>query len=1008
MVSFNYLRVLFTVIIFIAAFPSLVYSGTFTVFGPADYPRVKGKPSRVATDFSILNPNAAYTLVITSGGAGGQWSRVSSARIKLNGVVITSPQDWNQNVAIIERPIQLNSENHIEVEMRSRPGSGITLEIIGIDNDLPSIQASVTPPPNQFGWHRSDVEVAFECSDQTSGITSCPEPMIVSAEGKDIPISGTAVDRAGNEVITTVYVSLDKAPPAMGVSWPPTDEFGTDLALVEIKGFSSDDLSGVNQVIVRDQFGEDATPDSQFSYLRSLMTDIPEGEKGIDNMILLEAVDLAGNTITQSLRVRYTLVSTMAEGTDPTDYVPAADGVLTSMTQALVHFHPSVSREMIHEIIQQQGGRVGGHLTTLNITLAIFETEGLEQLDDKLASLESKSEVAKAVPVTLVDLLQYVTFDNDSLTDYERIAYDSINLRQAADIILGNELPLSPVRVAVIDSGLNADYGRNNEFTDIHFYDLCTLEGQEGQTSIPNDANSSVNFSHGSWVTGAVAGANNGEGNNGVIRGLPASAFGVSMFRAGCFSGGRLSDIRIAQAFDLIVGGTIGDFDVVNMSFGSSAARSSYEEIFTSPMGQEILWVAGAGNDGDEMSCDDGTALFYPAGFACSLDNVVSVGGYGAVSEVNGYNYGAITLSAPGSHVRTALKPGEYGFKGGTSLASPLVAGAAALAQAVNPDVSPPQIKECLTQTARPLNDPLLPEGGIDVEALIREFPTPVTYDNGPSTHTGGSAIGHFIAADDFQLPKTALVTGASVDVADSPEPGRWDGTVEWWIFSDELGHPGDVIASGIGQNVEMSNLVVSPLGFRDFAVDFDFDFGEEVALAGGGRFWLGLHFAANYEHLSVFWDHTWDVTGQPSYKGGEIFEGVPNFDGPYAGPSAYDYSFRLKTTQGACATAGLPVLESPIVEVPCPCFTADDLNVVEWDIWCSGSTFEYLLDNASSNDPAPLVDADTRSDAPSCSTGSFYNPVTHLITNIQAQACVNLIVDTGTIKGTERACRID
>ncbi len=97
-----------------------------------------------------------------------------------------------------------------------------------------------------------------------------------------------------------------------------------------------------------------------------------------------------------------------------------------------------------------------------------------------------------------------------------------------------------------------------------------------------------------------------------------------------------------------------------------------------------------------------------------------------------------------------------------------------------------------------------------------------------------------------------------------------------------------------------------------------------------------------------------------------------------------------------------------PVVEVACPCFTADDLNAVDWDIWCSGSTLEYLLGNASSGDPGPLVGANPGGGTPTCYTGSFYDSVEQEITEEAAEACVALIVGTGTIQGTERACRID
>jgi hypothetical protein len=124
---------------------------------------------------------------------------------------------------------------------------------------------------------------------------------------------------------------------------------------------------------------------------------------------------------------------------------------------------------------------------------------------------------------------------------------------------------------------------------------------------------------------------------------------------------------------------------------------------------------------------------------------------------------------------------------------------------------------------------------------------------------------------------------------------------------------------------------------------------------------------------------------------------GTPIFD-PESG-----LTFPRIQLDAALQAAGLPV-----VEVACPCFTADYLNAVEWDIWCSGTTLEYLLDNASSGDPGPIVEANPGGGTPTCSTGSFYDSVVQEISQAEAEACVTLIVATGTNQGTERACRID
>lgn len=91
-----------------------------------------------------------------------------------------------------------------------------------------------------------------------------------------------------------------------------------------------------------------------------------------------------------------------------------------------------------------------------------------------------------------------------------------------------------------------------------------------------------------------------------------------------------------------------------------------------------------------------------------------------------------------------------------------------------------------------------------------------------------------------------------------------------------------------------------------------------------------------------------------------------------------------------------------------CPCFTGDYLSSIDWDIWCSGASLEYLLVDSSSSDPEPMVLADPGSDPPVCATGGFYTADEQEIALEQAEACEALIEATGTDQGTERACRID
>lgn len=220
---------------------------TWDAFGPQVYVRQTGTPVTVTNTFSILNPNTQYTLRVTNGGlADDTLDKVASTTISLNGVVIVAPNDLNETVTVVNKPVTLQLINTLDVQVRGKPGGGLAVEVIGVDDDPPQILATLSPASNAVGWNTSNVTVSFVCTDATSGVASCPAPVQVSAEGSQT-ITGQVVDKAGNTNSFSIAVNIDRTPPAIAAAANPRpNAAGWNNTDVSVAFTCSDSLSGIS------------------------------------------------------------------------------------------------------------------------------------------------------------------------------------------------------------------------------------------------------------------------------------------------------------------------------------------------------------------------------------------------------------------------------------------------------------------------------------------------------------------------------------------------------------------------------------------------------------------------------------------------------------------------------------------------------------------------------------------------------------------------------------------
>jgi hypothetical protein len=290
-------------------------AGTYTVFGPNSYARTTSSPDTVTATFAVNNPAGTYTLRLLDGDSEQQLTRVSSATVIINGTTVISPNDFNGTTPnTIERAVTLAAANTMKVEVRGSPGSGFTLLILGVDADLPTITATVSPAANAAGWHRTPVTVTFHCSDATSGVSECPAPVVVSTDGAGQVVGGIVRDNAENQADTQVTINLDSSAPALSVT---TAGGATNAATARIAGRVFDENALASLTV-----GGTTAPVT----LGDFAVDVPLGDGA--STVVVAATDIAGNVASRSLTFNRFIVPVVAI-TSPADLATVRTSTVT-------------------------------------------------------------------------------------------------------------------------------------------------------------------------------------------------------------------------------------------------------------------------------------------------------------------------------------------------------------------------------------------------------------------------------------------------------------------------------------------------------------------------------------------------------------------------------------------------------------------------------------------------------------------------------------------------------
>jgi serine protease len=283
-----------------------------------------------------------------------------------------------------------------------------------------------------------------------------------------------------------------------------------------------------------------------------------------------------------------------------------------------------------------------------------------------------------------------------------------INLPDAWDISTGEG-----VVVAVVDTGINP-FGRDSfgsRSDDRLMLGYNAIAGTRG----------GIDFNqHGTHVAGTIGQeTDNGTGVAGIAYNAKLLPVKALSFLGGGFYYSIINGIRWA---------TDNGADVINLSLGGSANSLLLEEAVDYAYERGVTVVAAAGNDGTDE-------VLYPAAF----EHCISVGAVRYDKQLASYsNYGdKLDLVAPGGDAEIydyedgilqetfwAFGIGwGYVWSSGTSMASPHVAGVAALIKSIHPEYGPDDIRQVLENTAQDLGLPGWDErygyGLVDAHAAV-------------------------------------------------------------------------------------------------------------------------------------------------------------------------------------------------------------------------------------------------------------------------------------------------
>jgi thermitase len=254
------------------------------------------------------------------------------------------------------------------------------------------------------------------------------------------------------------------------------------------------------------------------------------------------------------------------------------------------------------------------------------------------------------------------------------------------------------VVVAVLDTGVDYNHEdlagnmwtRPAAMSPYHDDELGTIDDENGYNAIDNAADPMDENGHGTHCAGIIG----AEGENDLgIAGVnwKVKIMPLKFMNAGGFGSTKDAIEAINYAIDRKKAGV--NVRIISASWGSTQRSRALEEVIRKAYENDILFVAASGN----ASTNNDRTPHFPSSY--NVPNVISVAALDRKDQLARFsNYGvkSVAIAAPGVDILSTWLGNQYEEKSGTSMATPVVAGVAALIVAEHPRISVDQLRKRL------------------------------------------------------------------------------------------------------------------------------------------------------------------------------------------------------------------------------------------------------------------------------------------------------------------------